>query len=151
MCRVYQALYRKYRPRTFDDVISQPQIVTTLKNQIATGQNTHAYLFTGSRGTGKTTCAKILAMALNCKHPVNGNPCLECESCREIADGSATDIVEMDAASNNKVEDVHLLQDQLAYTPVSCKYRVYIVDEVHMLSGCGDDDSTGTECSSQDN
>lgn len=131
---MYLALYRKYRPRTFDDVISQPQIVTTLKNQIATGQNTHAYLFTGSRGTGKTTCAKILAMALNCKHPVNGNPCLECESCREIADGSATDIVEMDAASNNKVEDVHLLQDQLAYTPVSCKYRVYIVDEVHMLS-----------------
>lgn len=131
---MYLALYRKYRPRTFDDVISQPQIVTTLKNQIATGQNTHAYLFTGSRGTGKTTCAKILAMALNCKHPVNGNPCLECENCRDIADGSATDIVEMDAASNNKVEDVHLLQDQLAYTPVSCKYRVYIVDEVHMLS-----------------
>lgn len=131
---MYLALYRKYRPRTFDDVISQPQIVTTLKNQIATGQNTHAYLFTGSRGTGKTTCAKILAMALNCKHPVNGNPCLECENCREIADGSATDIVEMDAASNNKVEDVHLLQEQLAYTPVSCKYRVYIVDEVHMLS-----------------
>lgn len=131
---MYLALYRKYRPRTFDDVISQPQIVTTLKNQIATGQNTHAYLFTGSRGTGKTTCAKILAMALNCKHPVNGNPCLQCENCREIADGSATDIVEMDAASNNKVEDVHLLQEQLAYTPVSCKYRVYIVDEVHMLS-----------------
>lgn len=131
---MYLALYRKYRPRTFDDVISQPQIVTTLKNQIATGQNTHAYLFTGSRGTGKTTCAKILAMALNCKHPVNGNPCLECENCREIADGSATDVVEMDAASNNKVEDVHILQDQLAYTPVSCKYRVYIVDEVHMLT-----------------
>ncbi len=131
---MYLALYRKYRPRTFDDVISQPQIVTTLKNQIATGQNTHAYLFTGSRGTGKTTCAKILAMALNCKHPVKGNPCLECESCREIADGSATDVVEMDAASNNKVEDVHILQDQLAYTPVSCKYRVYIVDEVHMLT-----------------
>ena len=131
---MYLALYRKYRPRTFDDVISQPQIVTTLKNQIATGQNSHAYLFTGSRGTGKTTCAKILAMALNCKHPVNGNPCLECENCREIAEGTATDIVEMDAASNNKVEDVHMLQDQLAYTPVSCKYRVYIVDEVHMLS-----------------
>lgn len=131
---MYLALYRKYRPRTFDDVISQPQIVTTLKNQIATGQNSHAYLFTGSRGTGKTTCAKILAMALNCKHPVNGNPCLECESCREIAEGTATDIVEMDAASNNKVEDVHMLQDQLAYTPVSCRYRVYIVDEVHMLS-----------------
>ncbi len=131
---MYLALYRKYRPKTFDDVISQPQIVTTLKNQISTGQNTHAYLFTGSRGTGKTTCAKILAMALNCKRPVNGNPCLECESCREIDSGTATDVVEMDAASNNKVEDVHLLQDQLAYTPVSCKYRVYIVDEVHMLT-----------------
>lgn len=131
---MYLALYRKYRPKTFDDVISQPQIVATLKNQISAGTNTHAYLFTGSRGTGKTTCAKILAMALNCKHPVNGNPCLECESCREIDGGTATDVVEMDAASNNKVEDVHILQDQLAYTPVSCKYRVYIVDEVHMLT-----------------
>lgn len=131
---MYLALYRKYRPRTFDDVISQPHIVTTLKNQIATGQNAHAYLFTGSRGTGKTTCSKILAMALNCKHPVNGNPCLECESCREIADGSSTDILEIDAASNSSVNDVHELQEQLAYTPVSCKYRVYILDEVHMLS-----------------
>lgn len=131
---VYLALYRKYRPKTFDDVISQPHIVTTLRNQISTGQNAHAYLFTGSRGTGKTTCAKILAMALNCKHPINGNPCLECESCREIDNGSATDVVEMDAASNNKVEDVHILQEQIAYTPVSCKYRIYIVDEVHMLS-----------------
>lgn len=131
---MYLALYRKYRPKTFDDVISQPHIVTTLRNQISTGQNAHAYLFTGSRGTGKTTCAKILAMALNCKNPVNGNPCLECESCREIENGSATDVVEMDAASNNKVEDVHILQEQIAYTPVSCKYRIYIVDEVHMLS-----------------
>lgn len=131
---VYLALYRKYRPKTFDDVISQPHIVTTLRNQISTGQNAHAYLFTGSRGTGKTTCAKILAMALNCKHPINGNPCLECESCREIDNGSATDVVEMDAASNNKVEDVHILQEQIAYTPVSCKFRIYIVDEVHMLS-----------------
>lgn len=131
---MYLALYRKYRPRTFDDVISQPEIVTTLKNQIAEGQNAHAYLFTGSRGTGKTTCAKILAMALNCKHPVGGNPCLECESCREIANDETTDIVELDAASNSGVSDVHELQDQLAYTPVSCKYRVYILDEVHMLS-----------------
>ncbi len=131
---MYLALYRKYRPRTFDDVISQPQIVTTLKNQIATGQNAHAYLFTGSRGTGKTTCAKILAMALNCKHPVGGNPCLECESCREIASGAATDIMEIDAASNNSVNDVHTLQEQLSYTPVSCKYRVYILDEVHMMT-----------------
>lgn len=131
---MYLALYRKYRPRTFDDVISQPEIVTTLKNQIAEGQNAHAYLFTGSRGTGKTTCAKILAMALNCKHPVGGNPCLECESCREIANDETTDIVELDAASNSGVSDVHELQDQLAYTPVSCRYRVYILDEVHMLS-----------------
>lgn len=131
---MYLALYRKYRPRTFDDVISQPEIVTTLKNQIATGQNAHAYLFTGSRGTGKTTCAKILAMALNCKHPVGGNPCLECESCREIASGAATDIMEIDAASNNSVNDVHTLQEQLSYTPVSCKYRVYILDEVHMMT-----------------
>ncbi len=131
---MYLALYRKYRPRTFDDVISQPQIVTTLKNQIATGQNAHAYLFTGSRGTGKTTCAKILAMALNCKHPVGGNPCLECENCREIASGAATDIMEIDAASNNSVNDVHTLQEQLSYTPVSCKYRVYILDEVHMMT-----------------
>ncbi|MGN1339492.1 MAG: DNA polymerase III subunit gamma/tau [Oscillospiraceae bacterium] len=131
---MYLALYRKYRPRTFDDVISQPHIVTTLKNQIATGQNAHAYLFTGSRGTGKTTCAKILAMALNCQHPVNGNPCLECQSCREIASEEATDILEIDAASNRSVNDVQELQNQLAYTPVSCKYRVYIMDEVHMLS-----------------
>lgn len=131
---MYLALYRKYRPRTFDDVISQPEIVTTLKNQIAEGQNAHAYLFTGSRGTGKTTCAKILAMALNCKHPVGGNPCLECENCRDIMNEETTDIVELDAASNNSVNDVHLLQDQLSYTPVSCKYRVYILDEVHMLS-----------------
>lgn len=131
---MYLALYRKYRPRTFDDVISQPEIVTTLKNQISEGNNAHAYLFTGSRGTGKTTCAKILAMALNCKHPVNGNPCLECENCREIAEGKATDIVEMDAASNRGVNDVHDMQDQLAYTPVSCKYRVYILDEVHMFT-----------------
>lgn len=131
---MYLALYRKYRPRTFDDVISQPHIVTTLKNQIATGQNAHAYLFTGSRGTGKTTCSKILAMALNCQHPVNGNPCLECQSCREIASGESTDILEIDAASNSSVNDVHDLQEQLAYTPVSCKYRVYILDEVHMLS-----------------
>lgn len=131
---MYLALYRKYRPRTFDDVISQPHIVTTLKNQIATGQNAHAYLFTGSRGTGKTTCSKILAMALNCQHPVNGNPCLECQSCREIAEGESTDILEIDAASNSSVNDVHDLQEQLAYTPVSCKYRVYILDEVHMLS-----------------
>lgn len=133
-CRLYLALYRKYRPRTFDDVISQEHITTTLRNQVASGTAAHAYLFTGSRGTGKTTCAKILAMAVNCQDPQNGNPCLECERCREIANGETTDIVEMDAASNNGVDDVRQLRDEVAYTPVSCKYRVYIIDEVHMLS-----------------
>lgn len=131
---MYLALYRKYRPKTFDDVISQEHITTTLKNQIASGTAAHAYLFTGSRGTGKTTCAKILAMAVNCLSPINGNPCLQCAACREIADGSAVDIVEMDAASNNGVDDVRQLRDEMSYTPVSCKYRVYIIDEVHMLS-----------------
>lgn len=131
---MYLALYRKYRPRTFDDVISQEPITTTLKNQIKSGSVGHAYLFTGSRGTGKTTCAKILAMAVNCLNPKDGNPCLECDRCKEIMDGSATDIVEMDAASNNGVDDVRQLRDEVNYTPVSCKYRVYIIDEVHMLS-----------------
>lgn len=131
---MYLALYRKYRPRTFDDVISQEHITTTLKNQIINGSAAHAYLFTGSRGTGKTTCAKILAMAVNCLSPKDGSPCLECERCKEILDGAATDIVEMDAASNNGVDDVRQLRDEVAYTPVSCKYRVYIIDEAHMLS-----------------
>lgn len=132
--RLYLALYRKYRPRTFDDVISQEHITTTLKNQVISGSTGHAYLFIGSRGTGKTTCAKILAMAVNCLDPKDGSPCLECERCREIMDGTTTDIVEMDAASNNGVDDVRQLRDEVAYTPVSCKYRVYIIDEVHMLS-----------------
>lgn len=131
---MYLALYRKYRPATFEDVISQPHITTTLKNQIIGGKHGHAYLFTGSRGTGKTTCAKILSMAVNCLSPKDGSPCLECEACREIASGSAVDIVEMDAASNNGINDVRMLCDEVAYTPVSCKYRVYIIDEVHMMS-----------------
>ncbi|MCH5206908.1 MAG: DNA polymerase III subunit gamma/tau [Oscillospiraceae bacterium] len=131
---MYLALYRKYRPRTFDDVISQEHITTTLKNQIITNTAAHAYLFIGSRGTGKTTCAKIFAMAVNCLDPKDGSPCLECERCREIMEGTTTDIVEMDAASNNGVDDVRQLRDEVAYTPVSCKYRVYIIDEVHMLS-----------------
>ncbi len=131
---MYLALYRKYRPRTFDDVISQEHITTTLKNQIKNGSSAHAYLFTGSRGTGKTTCAKILAAAVNCLSPKDGNPCLECESCKEILNGSATDIVEMDAASNRGVDDVRQLRDEVSYSPVSCKYRVYIIDEVHMLT-----------------
>lgn len=131
---MYLALYRKYRPRTFDEVISQEHITTTLKNQVQNGSTGHAYLFTGSRGTGKTSCAKILAMAVNCENPQNGSPCLECDRCREIMDGSAVDIVEMDAASNNGVDDVRQLRDVVNYTPISCKYRVYIIDEVHMLS-----------------
>ena len=131
---MYLALYRKYRPRTFDDVISQEHITTTLKNQVANGAAAHAYLFTGSRGTGKTSCAKIMAMAVNCLDPKNGNPCLECENCRSILNGEATDVVEMDAASNRGIEDVRRLREEVVYTPVSCKYRVYIIDEVHMIS-----------------
>lgn len=131
---MYLALYRKYRPRTFDDVVSQNHITATLKNQIATGTTGHAYLFTGSRGTGKTSCAKIFAMAVNCQNPKDGNPCLECDTCREILSGASTDIVEMDAASNNGVDDVRQLRDEVLYAPVSCKYRVYIIDEVHNLS-----------------
>ena len=131
---MYLALYRKYRPRTFDDVISQEHITTTLKNQIINGSAGHAYLFTGSRGTGKTTCAKILSMAVNCDNPENGSPCMKCDRCREILEGTTPDVVEMDAASNRGVEDVRRLREEVAYTPVSCKYRVYIIDEVHMLT-----------------
>ncbi len=131
---MYLALYRKYRPRSFDDVISQEHITTTLKNQIINNSAGHAYLFTGSRGTGKTTCAKILSMAVNCDRPENGNPCMKCDRCREILDGTATDVLEMDAASNRGLEDVRKLREEVSYTPVSCKYRVYIIDEVHMLT-----------------
>ncbi len=130
---MYLALYRKYRPQTFDDVISQEHITVTLKNQLKNGQTAHAYLFTGSRGTGKTTCAKILAKAINCLHPVDGNPCLECESCRAIEEG-ATDVAEIDAASNNGVDSVRGLKEEAMYAPISCRCRVYIIDEVHMLS-----------------
>ncbi len=131
---MYLALYRKYRPRTFDDVISQEHITTTLKNQIINNSAGHAYLFTGSRGTGKTTCAKILSMAVNCDHPENGSPCMKCDHCREILEGTTTDVLEMDAASNRGLEDVRKLREEVSYTPVSCKYRVYIIDEVHMLT-----------------
>jgi DNA polymerase-3 subunit gamma/tau len=127
------ALYRKYRPLIFSDVISQPHITRTLTNQIINGQTAHAYLFTGSRGTGKTTCAKILAKAINCEKPDGGNPCLVCENCKMIDEG-ISDIVEIDAASNNSIEDVRLLREELNYLPVACKYRVYIIDEAHMLS-----------------
>lgn len=130
---MYLALYRKYRPSTFDDVISQEHITTTLKNQIATGQIAHAYLFTGTRGTGKTSCAKIMAKAVNCLSPVNGNPCGECKACRAIAEGT-TDIIEIDAASNNGVDSIRQIRDEVIYTPIDCKYKVYIIDEVHMLS-----------------
>ena len=130
---MYLALYRKYRPRTFDDVISQEHITTTLKNQLRNGQSSHAYLFTGSRGTGKTTCARILAKALNCTNLQDGNPCLECESCKSI-DEDYSDITEIDAASNNGVDDVRDLKEESFYAPMSGKYKVYIIDEVHMLT-----------------
>lgn len=130
---MYLALYRKYRPNNFDDVISQEHITTTLKNQIATGQIAHAYLFTGTRGTGKTSCAKIMAKAVNCLSPVNGNPCGSCKACKAIAEGS-TDIIEIDAASNNGVDSIRQIRDEVIYTPIDCKYKVYIIDEVHMLS-----------------
>ena len=130
----YKALYRKYRPQTFSDVYGQDHIVETLKGELAEGKISHAYLFTGTRGTGKTSCAKILAKAVNCQSAVNGDPCLSCEACRLIADDEATDIVELDAASNNGVDDVRVLREQIAFSPTRLKYRVYIIDEVHMLS-----------------
>ena len=130
----YQALYRKYRPQTFDDVVGQMAITQTLKTQLLTGKMSHAYLFTGSRGTGKTTCAKILAKAVNCLHPENGNPCNRCEACRSIDDGSCMDVLEIDAASNNGVDNVRDLRDDAIYTPSQVRKRVYIIDEVHMLS-----------------
>lgn len=131
---MYQALYRKYRPRTFSDVVGQRHITETLRRQIETGRLSHAYLFVGTRGTGKTTCAKILSRALNCEHPINGDPCNQCPSCRGIEDGSILDVVEIDAASNNGVDNVRSLREEAVYTPVSVKKRVYIIDEVHMLS-----------------
>lgn len=131
---MYQALYRKYRPRTFDDVVGQSHITDTLKNQVQNGKFSHAYLFIGTRGTGKTTCAKILAKAVNCEHPVNGNPCNECPTCRGIDAGTVMDVVELDAASNNGVDNVRALRDEAIFTPAGAKKRVYIIDEVHMLS-----------------
>ena len=131
---MYRALYRKWRPQRFEDVVGQRAIVTALKNQITANRVGHAYLFTGVRGTGKTTCAKIFAKAVNCLYPVNGDPCGECEICKGIDNGSILDVVEMDAASNNGVDDIRDLRDETAYTPSACKYKVYIIDEVHMLS-----------------
>ena len=131
---MYQALYRKYRPKTFDDVVGQEHITETLKKQVETGRLSHAYLFIGTRGTGKTTCAKILAKAVNCEHPVNGNPCNQCAACRGIDDGSILDVVELDAASNNGVDNVRALRDEAVFSPANVRKRVYIIDEVHMLS-----------------
>lgn len=130
----YKVLYRKYRPRFFSDVVGQPQVTVTLKNELTRGRISHAYLFTGSRGTGKTTCAKILARAVNCLNPQNGDPCGECEVCRGLEDGSILDVVEIDAASNNGVDSIRSLIEESNFTPASAKYRVYIIDEVHMLS-----------------
>ncbi len=132
---MHQALYRKWRPQTFDDVYGQEHITSILKYETDNNKFSHAYLFCGSRGTGKTTCAKILAKAVNCLSPINGSPCNKCEACRSIDSGSATDVLEMDAASNNGVENIRDIRDEVVYTPTSLKYRVYIVDEVHMLSG----------------
>ena len=131
---LYQALYRKYRPRSFDDVVGQEHITETLKNQVRSGKLSHAYLFIGTRGTGKTTCAKILAKAVNCQNPMNGNPCNKCPACRGIDDGTIMDVVELDAASNNGVDNVRALRDEAIFSPAGVAKRVYIIDEVHMLS-----------------
>ncbi len=131
----YLALYRKYRPETFDKLIGQDNIVKTLVNQIETDRLGHAYLFTGSRGTGKTSCAKIFSRAINCQNPQNGSPCGKCESCKALLDPSNIDVIEIDAASNNGVNEIRDLREKVQYPPVSCKYKVYIIDEVHMLTG----------------
>lgn len=131
---MYRVLYRKWRPKTFEDVTGQPQVTQTLKQELVAGRIAHAYLFTGSRGTGKTTCAKILAKAINCLQPIDGEPCGTCEICRGIDEGSVTDVVEIDAASNNGVDNIRMLREEAGFTPAMAKYRVYIIDEVHMLS-----------------
>ena len=131
---MYQALYRKYRPQTFSDVVGQRSVTETLRAQITGGKLSHAYLFTGTRGTGKTSCAKILAKAVNCENPQDGNPCNHCAACRAIDSGSCMDVQEIDAASNNGVDSVRILRDDAIYTPGEVKMRVYIIDEVHMLS-----------------
>ena len=131
---MYQALYRKYRPKSFDDVVGQAHITRTLQNEVKTGKTAHAYLFTGSRGTGKTTCSKILAKAVNCPNAKDGNPCGECDICRGIDDGSIMDVLEIDAASNNGVDNIRQLREDAFFAPGQAKFRVYIIDETHMLS-----------------
>lgn len=131
---MHQALYRKWRPQSFDDVVGQEHITSVLRYEAEHGAFSHAYLFCGSRGTGKTTCAKILSKVVNCEHPINGNPCCTCEACRAIDSGAATDVLEMDAASNNGVDNIRDIRDEVVYSPSSLRYRVYIIDEVHMLS-----------------
>ena len=128
------ALYRRFRPDSFDKVIGQDHITTTLINQVKSGNIAHAYLFTGSRGTGKTTCAKIFSKAINCQSPVNGSPCGKCEVCKALEDESNMDILEIDAASNNGVDEIREIRDKVKFPPVSAKYKVYIIDEVHMLT-----------------
>jgi len=130
----YKALYRKWRPMTFDDLCGQEQISETLKNSVKTGRIAHAYLFCGTRGTGKTTSAKILARAVNCENPVDGNPCNECPTCKGIIEGSILDVYEMDAASNSGVNNIREIRDEVIYSPADCKYKVYIIDEAHMLT-----------------
>lgn len=129
-----KALYREYRPKTFDEVLGQDRVTDVLRNQVKTGKISHAYIFSGERGTGKTSCAKIFAKAINCKNPINGSPCLECENCKAIEDETTIDVVEMDAASNRRIDDIRNLKDNVIYPPNKLKYKVYIIDEAHMIT-----------------
>ena len=130
----YISLYRKYRPATFESIVGQENVTRILQNQIKSGKISHAYIFSGSRGTGKTSAAKVFARAINCLHPINGEPCNECEVCKNILEGNTTDVVEMDAASNNSVENIRQIRQEVVYATIDVKYRVYIIDEVHMLT-----------------